>query len=360
MGKQLKSDEIEKLIEDAKNENLEEQKIRQIEKIADQCLTLSIAAAMEAGRFESIGISLTTVAADIKFLAETLQGIVMQRKYKQPDFYLFLGKSYGGDEKVAGEQIDNFAKSVLSIADLLENSAIKGVIEGYRFQNLPFNICIEEVRQLSNKLQSIVSEEGETKRRVWINTEVEEEELPYCQKPLQMLSFDIGGIEIIEEFGYIDNIINYSLHEKDISNNKLTLHSKHEFSVIEYFDSYKKFNLQMPKNKDLIKIVILKIPFKAEGSKVITSHGGIAFPVDCINYPFKTKIGKRVEPETKQINGDFIRSCWNAQCGNETWTSHGKKWKLKHKQFLFLDWNKLKGMDKVELTLNVSKNTFKA
>jgi len=311
-----------------KDQDLDRQ-LWKIEKIADELNSYAIHSAIKAADLGNLGGGVAVIANRLKESSVIIKNIVEGYKYKS-DVQVRIMVVETGDTNlqkgesaidVEGKYVESILQNIKIMAQSVENDALDGLLEGIKLNARAFLICVEAVRRSALDLLKIVKGElPNIHRRYDYLKDVITDPLPITTRSLDYLFFVLGGNLILEDFGYIVQIMSYKVLNKiekhfsdeDKKGKPLTMQSSiARFQIDRYIDLYSALNQPKPADENLMKIIVLSIPtvgFQTDGEY---SRQFVAIPVDCINYAMSTKIGATVTPVDYPFDKKYLRDCWS-------------------------------------------------
>jgi len=311
-----------------KDQDLDRQ-LWKIEKIADELNSYAIHSAIKAAELGNLGGRIAVIANKLKDGSAIIKNVVECYKYKSNVQVRIMVVETGDNNlqngesaiDVEGKYIDSILDNIKIMAQNLENDALDGLLEGIKLNARSFLICVEEVRRSAVDLLKIVRGElPDLHRRYDYLKDIITDPLPITTRSLDYLSFMIGGEVILEDFGFIYQIISYKCLakiEKHIADPakkdqpiRWQLADKH-IQINNYIDLYSVLNLPKPLDENSMKIIILSLPIDGFQTDCEHSQKFVAIPVDCINYAMSTKIGATVTPVDYPFDKKYLRDCWS-------------------------------------------------
>lgn len=343
-----------------KEQDLDHQ-LWKIEKVADELNGYAIHSAIKAAELGNLGGSIAVIANILKEGSIIIKNVVEGYKYKSDVQVRIMVVEKRGDldlQKgesaidVEGKYIDSILQNIKIMAQNLENDALDGLLEGIRLNARAFLICVEAVRSSALDLLKIVKGEfPDIHRRYDYLKDIITDPLPITTRSLDYLSFMLGGKLLLEDFGFITQIMRYSslnMIEKHFADNErkgkpLTLQfNDKRFQIDRYIDLYSVLNLPKPADEDSMKIIVLSLPTVGFQTNGEYSRQFVAVPVDCINYAMSTKIGATVTPVDYPFDTKYLRDCWSNRDVSYTNVEDLKFSMQNHKTYYyFMNWLEL-------------------
>lgn len=342
-----------------KDQDLDRQ-LWKIEKIADELNNYAIHSAIKAAELGNLGGRIALIANKLKDSSAIIKSVVEGYKYKSNVQVRIMVVETGDNNLQKGESaidlegkyVDSILENIKIMAQNLENDALDGLLEGIRLNARAFLICVEEVRRSAVDLLKIVRGElPDLHKKYDYLKDIITDPLPITTRSLDYLSFMLGGEVLLEDFGYISQIIGYR-HRARIEKHfadpvkkdqpiRWQLADK-QIQIDHFIDLYSVLNLAKPAEESSMKIIILSLPtagFQTDGEY---SRQFVAVPVDCINYAMSTKIGATVTPVDYPFAKKYLRDCWSNRDVNYTNVEDFKFSMQNHKTYYyFMNWLEL-------------------
>ena len=301
------------------NTELDKQdKIRHIERIAGDLNNLILTAAMENARSSNENKKISEYIEGLKFITTEMliNGLYDYKANPEKSIWASTGDPNGRQKSIKGKLQDVVFDLVLLWAGTIEKNAILALKECMQIKAKPLSLCCEEIRKTALQLRSLAGDQSKDKRRYWIGSgQIELTAKPISNNRLELLSFDIGGLEFVEEFGYIKEILGYLDYIEIIRQNKNQpkIRVTDWLEIDYYVDLYELFKLPKPENEDDMQILVLEYASYNFEDKPYTETilTRVAFPIDFINFPFNTRYGKAVIPDCSETVKPFLKESWN-------------------------------------------------
>lgn len=322
-----------------------EEKIRLIERMAGELNSLTLTAAMENARLGSESKIISENIEMLKYITEQhLTGSLDQyRNSPEEKIWASTGDPNGKCKEIKGVIKDVILDLVELWCGSIEKAAFQTLKDCMQIKAKPLSLCLEEIRKTALKIRLTANPDSLKHRRSWHNREVELSIKPLTNQRAEFLSFDIGGLEFAEEFGYVKEILGYHDYievitpQKDLDKIKIT----DWLSVDYYIDLYQLLKLPLPVNQNDMQIIVLNFQTYEYETRPYTVSNliSVAFPVDFINYPFATRPGKSVISEVPEKLKEVLLDSWNwieKACQNVTDVES-----VIRKQLHFIDWPKI-------------------
>jgi len=328
-----------------------------VEKLVEKLSRYSLMAAVESARMGKDGREVTLIAEQMQTMLNSLDSLLfMYINTPKAEMLFAAGLKEGdsiSDRQIKGKIGQKFPEMLLMIAKSLEKILISALAISFQKENRPLCISFEELRKtVMNIYREFVP--ADARRKEWYNGQrLELSNKPLTPKSFDFFSFNFAGLEIVEEIGYIHKIFDYESIENQIRAQEpnagklvITVGSE-EVRVDQYIDLYDQYKFPKPQDRSAMCVVVLQFindciemveDVEWHKSKIVR----VAFPVDCFNYPFTSKIGKTVETACKNSFMPYIKESWQWMDGR--YFASGIRFKIdeiKDKQLHFLDWPKI-------------------